>query len=39
VDVTAIRKMIIGVGDRDNPQMGGKGRLYIDDIQILKRMP
>ena len=39
IDVTAVRKMVIGVGDRDNPQSGGKGRIYIDDIQLIKRMP
>jgi len=36
VDVTTIRKLIIGVGDRDNPRSGGTGRIYIDDIQLIK---
>jgi len=39
VDATAVRKMIIGIGDRDNPQPGGTGLIYIDDIWITKRMP
>jgi hypothetical protein len=39
VDVAAVKKMIIGVGDRNNPQPGGSGRIYIDDILLTKRMP
>ncbi|MDI6451783.1 GLUG motif-containing protein [Anaerobaca lacustris] len=38
-DTTAVRKMVIGVGDRDNPQPGGAGRIYIDDIRLTRRMP
>ena len=37
VDVTAVKKMVIGVGDRDNPQPGGTGRIYIDDIRLTWR--
>ena len=36
VDPTAIAKLYIGVGNRANPQAGGFGRLYIDDIRIVK---
>jgi len=39
VDVAAVKKMVIGVGDRTNPQPGGTGRVYIDDIRLTKRMP
>ena len=39
VDVAAVEKMIIGIGDRDDPQPGGTGRIYIDDIRITNRMP
>ena len=39
VDVTSVRKMIIGLGNRDNPQPGGTGLIYIDDIAITRRMP
>ena len=39
VDVAAVRKMVIGVGDRKNPQPGGTGTIYIDDICLTKRMP
>jgi hypothetical protein len=39
VDVAAVRKMVIGVGDRENPIPGGTGRIYIDDIRLTKRMP
>jgi hypothetical protein len=38
VDVTAIEKLVIGVGNRDNPQPSGSGMLYIDDIQLTKRV-
>jgi hypothetical protein len=34
VNPQAIKKMVIGVGDRTNPQLGGAGDLYIDDIGI-----
>jgi hypothetical protein len=32
VNVTAVRKMSIGVGDRKKPAAGGTGTLFIDDI-------
>jgi len=32
----AIKKMAIGVGDRANPQAGGAGDLYIDDIRLYR---
>jgi hypothetical protein len=34
VDLTTVRMMYIGVGDRDNPQPGGAGTFYIDDIYL-----
>lgn len=34
VDVTDVKKMYIGIGDRDNPASTGTGLLYIDDIQL-----
>jgi len=36
VSVTAIKKMYIGVGDRNTPKAGGAGSLYIDDIRVIK---
>jgi len=39
VDVTAVKKMVIGVGDKDDPQPGGTGKLYVDDIHVVRRMP
>jgi len=39
VDVAAVEKMSIGIGDRDDPQLGGTGRIYIDDIRLTSRMP
>jgi len=37
LNLRAIKKIYIGVGDRANPLRGGSGRLYIDDIQL--RLP
>ena len=34
VNVTAVKRMVIGVGDRNNPQPAGHGMLFIDDIQV-----
>jgi regulation of enolase protein 1 (concanavalin A-like superfamily) len=34
VNLKAITKMTIGVGDRANPQPGSAGALYIDDIRL-----
>jgi len=39
IDVTAIRKMDIGIGSPDNPQPGGIGILYVDDIRVIKLTP
>jgi hypothetical protein len=36
VNVKAIKKMYIGVGDRKAPSADGSGRLYIDDIHVIK---
>ena len=34
VDLTSIAKLYLGVGDRSNPQVGGEGKLYFDDLRI-----
>jgi regulation of enolase protein 1 (concanavalin A-like superfamily) len=34
VNLQAIKKMAIGVGDRTEPKVGGAGDLYIDDIWL-----
>jgi regulation of enolase protein 1 (concanavalin A-like superfamily) len=34
VNLQAIKKMVIGVGDRADPKAGGSGTLYIDDIWL-----
>jgi hypothetical protein len=36
VNVGSIQKIIIGVGDRTTPKVGGTGKLYIDDIRVIK---
>lgn len=37
VNMTAIKKMYIGAGDRKNPSAGGAGRIFIDDIGVGRR--
>jgi hypothetical protein len=39
VNMQAIKKMAIGVGDRANTQPGGAGDLYIDDIRLYLPQP
>jgi regulation of enolase protein 1 (concanavalin A-like superfamily) len=39
VNVAAVKKLTIGVGDSANPQAGAAGMLYIDDIQFGKPVP
>ena len=34
VNLASVKKMDIGVGNPDNPQCGGTGKLYIDDIRL-----
>jgi len=34
VNMQAVKSMVIGVGDRANPQAGSSGTLYIDDIWL-----
>jgi regulation of enolase protein 1 (concanavalin A-like superfamily) len=36
INLQAVSKMIIGVGDRANTQPGGAGDLYIDDIRLYR---
>ena len=34
VDLTKVKKIYIGVGNRSDPKLGGGGMLYIDDIRL-----
>jgi hypothetical protein len=36
VNVAAVKKLTIGVGDKASPKAGGAGMLYVDDIQFGK---
>ncbi len=36
VDVTAIRQMFVGIGDRDNPTPAGTGRVHFDDFWLTR---
>ncbi|MBN2313703.1 MAG: hypothetical protein JXM79_07215, partial [Sedimentisphaerales bacterium] len=39
IDITTIKEIALGVGDKDNPQPGGTGMLIVDDIHVVRRMP
>ncbi len=36
VDVTAIRQMVVGIGDRDNPAPAGNGMVHFDDFWLTR---
>jgi hypothetical protein len=36
VNTAKVKKLYLGVGDRQNPAADGTGRIYIDDIQLAK---
>lgn len=36
LDLSAIKVMYLGLGDRDNPSAGGTGMVFIDDINVIK---
>jgi regulation of enolase protein 1 (concanavalin A-like superfamily) len=36
VNLTKVKKLYLGVGDRNNPSADGSGKLYIDDIRLVK---
>ena len=38
VNLAAVKKMTIGLGDRDKGQPGGAGRIFIDDIAVVKQV-
>ena len=39
VNLSNVRKLILGVGDRTSPKSGGTGKLYIDDIRLTRVAP
>jgi len=39
VNLASVKKMVIGVGDPDNPTSSGAGLIYIDDIQFGHALP
>jgi hypothetical protein len=39
VNMTKIKKMIIGIGSHANPAADGSGSLFIDDIRVIKPTP
>jgi len=39
VNLSRIKKITLGVGDRDNPTPGGAGLIYVDDIRLTIAAP
>ncbi len=39
VNLAAVQKMMIGIGDRDNPVAGDAGMVFVDDIYLTKPAP
>jgi hypothetical protein len=36
VNISRVKTMCLGVGDRDNPQPAGAGLLYVDDVRVVR---
>jgi hypothetical protein len=36
VNMARVKKMYLGIGDKANPQKGGPGRIFIDDIRVAR---
>jgi hypothetical protein len=36
VNAAKVKKLVLGVGDRQKPAAGGAGRIYLDDIRVTK---
>lgn len=39
IDLTDVNSIAIGFGDRNNPQPGGRGKMYFDDIRLYPPAP
>jgi len=39
VNLGSIKRMMVGVGDRNSPKVGGAGKVYIDDIRLTRIGP
>jgi hypothetical protein len=39
INLNDVNSIAIGFGDRDNPQPGGSGKMYFDDIRLLQLLP
>ena len=36
INLSQVKQMIVGVGDRNAPKAGNAGKVYIDDIQLTR---
>jgi hypothetical protein len=39
INLSNVRKLIVGIGDRNAPKTGGKGKLNIDDVRLTRVAP
>jgi hypothetical protein len=39
VDLTKVKALTLGIGDKSNPAPGGSGKMYFDDIRLGPRLP
>jgi hypothetical protein len=39
VNLAKVKKIVIGLGDKDNPKAGGAGQIFVDDIYVRKSAP
>jgi hypothetical protein len=39
VNLSKVKRIYVGVGDKENPAAGGTGRIYIDDIRVVRPAP
>jgi hypothetical protein len=36
VNLARVKKLVLGVGDKNNPVAGGSGTIYIDDLRVTR---
>ncbi len=39
VNLLSVKKMSVGIGDRENPQVDGAGQMLFDDFRITQGVP
>jgi hypothetical protein len=39
VNLAKVKKIVIGLGDKNDPKAGGAGQIFVDDIYVRKSAP